>query len=284
MPSRRIATWKAAKLRANFCWSHNAFSQPTQVAVMSREIKVLSDANALSRAAADEFSRLARQSIAAKNQFAVSLAGGSTPRGAYARLADQDREGKYGPLAWEKIHIFFGDERHVPPDDAESNYKMARETLLSKVPIPPANVHRMQGELEATAAAEAYQKELQRFFDLRPGELPRFDLILLGLGDDGHTASLFPDTAGLVENSRLVIANWVEQLKDYRLSFTFPVLNHAAETMFLVAGDAKAEVVKKVLGDNATPGKYPAQRINPTAGRLLWLLDQPAAQLLKPHP
>jgi 6-phosphogluconolactonase len=248
---------------------------------MSKDVKVLPDANELSRAAADEFSRLARQNIAIKNQFAVSLAGGATPRGAYARLANQDRESKSEPLAWEKIHVFFGDERHVPPDHAESNYKMARETLLSKVPIPPANIHRMQGELEATAAAAAYQKELQRFFDLRPGELPRFDLIMLGLGDDGHTASLFPDTSGLAENSRLVIANWVEKFGAYRLSFTFPVLNHAAEAMFLVAGGAKAEIVKKVLGDDATPGKYPAQRINPTAGRLLWLLDQPAAQLLK---
>ena len=248
--------------------------------MMSREIKVLPDANELSRAAAEEFSRLARQNIAARNQFTVSLAGGSTPRGAYAQLADQDRAGKSERLAWEKIHVFFSDERHVPPDNAESNYKMAWEALLSKVPIPRENVHRMQGELDASAAAAAYQKEVEQFFGLRPGEMARFDLILLGMGDDGHTASLFPGTSGVTETSRLVIANWVEKFGDYRLTFTFPVLNHAAQVMFLVAGGPKAEIVKKVLTEDVLPGKYPVQKVNPADGRLLWLLDRAAAQQL----
>lgn len=249
---------------------------------MSREIKVLPDANELSRAAAEEFSRLARQNIAAKNQFTVALAGGSTPRGAYAQLAEQNREGNSDRLAWEKIHVFFSDERHVPPDHPESNYKMAWDSLLSKVPIPRENVHRIKGELDASAAASAYEKELKLFFGLKPGELPRFDLILLGLGDDGHTASLFPGSSGVAETSRLVIANWVEKFGDYRLTFTFPLLNHAAEVMFLVAGGPKAEIVRKVLADDATPGKYPSQKVNPSTGRLVWLLDQAAAQQLNP--
>jgi 6-phosphogluconolactonase len=239
------------------------------------ETKILADAAAVSQAAAREFFRLARESASAKGEFSVALAGGSTPRGAYQILAKEGEK-----LPWEKIQVFFGDERAVPPDHADSNYGMARDALLSHVPIPPMNVHRMKGEVEAAAAAEQYAGIVRRHFGLANGALPRFDLIMLGMGDDGHTASLFPGTDALNETTRLVAANWVEKFQQYRLTFTFPVLNNAAEVMFLIAGPTKAKVIGEIFG-SAASDRYPVQKIKPTAGRLLWLLDRAAAQLLR---
>jgi 6-phosphogluconolactonase len=243
-----------------------------------REIKIVGDTDELNRAAADEFARCAQLSISARGRFCVALAGGSTPRGVYSLLADDQRNSDK-PLSWEKIFVFFGDERHVPPDDPESNYRMAKESLLSKVPIPSENVFRVAAELDAGTAAAQYEEKLRAFFQTGPNEWPQFDLIMLGIGPDGHTASLFPESAALNENSRMVVANWVEKFKTYRITFTFPVLNHAAEIIFLVSGENKAEILKHVLQGPQTDA-YPCQRVQPVNGRLLWLVDKAAAKLL----
>ncbi|MBZ5525062.1 MAG: 6-phosphogluconolactonase [Acidobacteriia bacterium] len=243
-----------------------------------REIRVLPDAPTLNRAAADEFIRCAREAIAARSRFAVALSGGSTPKAVYGLLAS-DQADPARRLDWEKIHIFFGDERHVPPTDAESNYRMASESLLSNIPIPQENVHRVMAELDANAAASRYEEELQDFFHPASDGWPRFDLIMLGMGPDGHTASLFPDSPALTENSRMVAANWVEKFNCYRITFTFPVLNAAALAMFLISGESKAEMLKDVL-QSPDQSKYPCQRVQPVNGRLLWMVDQPAARLL----
>jgi 6-phosphogluconolactonase len=240
------------------------------------DARILADANELSRAAAHEFSRVARQAFANKDRFTVALAGGSTPRGAYTILAAEDA---HASLPWDKIHVFFGDERHVPPDHNESNYSMARVALLSRVPVPAENVHRIRGELDAQAAADQYEKELRRYFQLKAGQLPRFDLVMLGMGEDGHTASLFPETAALLETSRLVVANWIEKFQQYRLTLTFPVLNNAREIMFLVAGGSKAETIRKLFQDDPR-SRYPVENVKPVNGRALWLLDRAAAQAL----
>lgn len=229
---------------------------------------------ALSRAGADEFSRCAREAIAAHGNFSVALSGGSTPQGANALIA-QDQN-----LPWEKINIFFGDDRHVPPTDKDSNYRAANESLLSKVPIPSQNVHRINTELDATVAADQYDAELKKFFQghSTADGWPRFDLIMLGMGPDGHTASLFPGTAALNEKSRWVVANWVEKLNTWRITLTFPVINHAAEVLFLVAGEEKAGVLKDVF--EGKPGTYPCQNVQPINGRLVWIVDKVVAKLL----
>ena len=239
------------------------------------ELSVVQDAESLSRAAAQEFCRAAGEAVAAHGRFTVALSGGNTPRAAYALLAAEHKDS----LPWDKIFIFFGDERHVPPDHPESNYRMARESLLSRVPIPQTNVFRIQAELAADIAARKYEDSLREFFRLQPGSWPRFDLVFLGLGNDGHTASLFPETEALNEGARLVVANWVERFKTFRITFTFPVLNHAAEVLFLVSGAAKAPVMKEIISHSANP-VFPAQRVRPEQGRLLWLADCPATSLL----
>lgn len=242
------------------------------------EIKIVADSAELNRIAVDEFFTAAQSSIRARGRFCVALAGGSTPRGVYSLLA-ADQSNPEKRLPWENIFIFFGDERHVPPDDAESNYRMARESLLSKVPIPQQNIFRIAGELDATVAAEQYEQQLLNFFQVGPDEWPQFDLIMLGMGPDGHTASLFPGSPALQESRRKVVANWVEKFQSYRLTFTFPLLNHAAEVMFLVSGESKAEALKGVL---RSPDKnlYPCQKVQPENGRLLWIVDKTAAKLL----
>jgi len=242
----------------------------------SPELTVVADASALYQAAAQEFSRCAVEAIKARGRFSVALSGGNTPRGVYSLLA-ADRK---TALPWDKIYVFFGDERHVPPDDAESNYRMANEALLSKVPIPQQNVFRVPAELPAVEAADRYDRSLRDFFGLSEGAWPRFDLIFLGLGDDGHTASLFPESAALKQASRLVVANWVEKFQSYRITFSYPVLNHAAEVAFLVSGKSKAQIMKEVLAP-AGGKAYPAQAVRPQTGRLLWIVDRDAAQLVR---
>ena len=238
-----------------------------------RIVEVLPTPADLFHAAAEEFVRVGRAAIAEHGRFTVALSGGSTPRGLYSLLAKD-----HADFSWSKTFLFFGDERHVPPDHPDSNYRMVNEALLSKVPIPSGNVHRVLAENPNAAAAD-YEETLKSFFQLRPGEFPHFDLILLGLGPDGHTASLFPDSDGLKEQSRLVIANWVEKFRTHRITFTFPVLNHATDVMFLAAGADKADMLKKVLEGTNTP-PFPAQQINPK-GRLVWMLDRAAAAELK---
>ncbi len=244
------------------------------------EVRIWADAPALFRAAADEFTWVARQAIAARGRFCVALAGGTTPRSAYVLLAEDDARQPAQRLPWEKVHFFFGDERHVPPTHPDSNYRMAQESLFARVPVPEGNIHRIEAELTAQEAANRYQQLLRAFFALRPGESPRFDLVLLGMGPDGHTASLFPGSAALGETSRLVAANWVEKFGDFRITQTFPVLNHAAEVLFLVSGADKAEMLGKVLQGDASGAAFPAQRVRPQAGRLLWYADQAAGARL----
>ena len=239
----------------------------------NRKIQIVPDLPALSRAGADEIVRRAKESIASRGRFTIALSGGSTPQGAHALLAQKD-------LPWEKIYIFFGDERHVPPDDKESNYRAARESLLSKAPIPPENIHRIRAELPADVAAQQYEKELRKFFQQPPGEWPRFDLIMLGMGPDGHTASLFPGTAALNENSRWVVANRVEKLNTWRITFTFPLINHATEVLYLIAGDDKAEVLRDIL-EGEKKDAYPTQQVQPVDGKLLWIIEKDAERLLK---
>ncbi len=249
---------------------------------VQREIKVLADPEEVSRRAAEEFVRLADEATRAKGSFAVALSGGSTPKRLYALLgsaADSFRE----RVPWEKIHFFWGDERHVPPDHPESNYRMVREAMLSKVPLPRENVHRINAENpDAGEAAREYERALREFFRLRTGELPRFDLVLLGLGQDGHTASLFPGCDVIREWRRHVAASWNESFGAFRITLTPPVLNHAACVIFLVTGGEKAEALRAVLEGDHPPERLPARLIRPAGGRLLWLADREAARLLEP--
>ncbi|HEY4675536.1 MAG TPA: 6-phosphogluconolactonase [Candidatus Angelobacter sp.] len=241
---------------------------------MGVEIKVVSDSVTLARTAAEEFHRLAEAAVQERGRFSVALSGGNTPRTVYSLLASEHK-----PLPWHSIHIFFGDERHVPPDDPDSNFRMTSESLLSKVPIPEKNVHRIHAELDAEAAAAEYDQELRDFFHLSDQDWPRFDLIFLGIGEDGHTASLFPGSKALTETSRRVAANWVEKFQAFRITLTLPVLNHAAEVVFLVSGAGKAQILHEILRPGAQ--KYPAQSVQPENGRLLWLVDKDAASLLQ---
>lgn len=241
------------------------------------EIRTFPTPQDLFHAAAEEVIGSATRSVAERGRFTIALSGGSTPKSLYSLIAANAS----GSLPWAKIYFFFGDERHVPPTDAESNYRMAQETILSKIPVPVANVFPIPAENpDACAAAEAYEQTLQKFFSLKPGEFPRFDLILLGMGPDGHTASLFPETAALKENSRLVVANWVEKLHTHRITLTLPVLNAARTLLFLVSGGDKASVLHEVLEGSAPPDKYPSKLVRPSEGRLIWLVDRAAASEL----
>jgi len=242
----------------------------------TRILEVLATPADLFRAAADEFIRVGRAAIGAQGRFLVALSGGSTPRGLYSLLAKERAD-----FAWNRTFLFFGDERHVPPEHPESNYHMVNETLISKITIPAENVHRVRAEnADAAVAASEYEQDLRHFFELEPCDLPRFDLILLGVGPDGHTASLFPGSSALSEESRLVVANWVEKFQTHRITLTFPVLNRAAEIMFLVSGTDKADIVRQVLEGAAMP-PLPAQQAQPKDGKVLWMLDEAAAAKLR---
>jgi 6-phosphogluconolactonase len=234
-------------------------------------VQVYENPEELAEAAAREFAARAAEAIEDHGRFAVVLAGGSTPKATYEILARD-----YGDrVDWGKVHVFFGDERSVPPDHEDSNYKMAREALLGHVPV--GSVHRMQGELPPDEAAEAYEQELRDFFG--PEELPQFDLILLGTGGDGHTASLFPETSALEVHDRRVVANPVLKLETTRVTLTVPVINAARAVYFLVAGEGKAEPVAEILEGNPDPREYPASLIQPHAGPV-WMLDRAAASEL----
>jgi len=234
----------------------------------------------LARTAAAELLSQARAAVQARGRFDLVLAGGSTPRALYALLADEPS--LRADMPWSRTHFFWGDERHVPPGHPESNYRMAHEVMLARVPIPEANVHRIHGEQpDAMEAADAYEAMLREFYQLKDGQMPRFDLVLLGMGADGHTASLFPGTQALGEQKRLVAANWVEKLNTWRLTLTAPVLNNAVSVAFLIAGADKAESLRAVLQGEWQPEVLPAQLIRPTTGRLLWLLDEAAASLVQ---
>jgi 6-phosphogluconolactonase len=246
--------------------------------VTKPDIIICPDAAELNRRAAERFVALANEASASSGRFAVALSGGSTPKALYSLLATSQYAGQ---IPWSRVHLFWGDERCVPPDHGDSNYRMVRESLLTKISIPSENVHRMAGEKEPKLAAAEYENELKNFFQLSEGAPPRFDLILLGLGDDGHTASLFPGSGALKETKGFVAANFVEKLNTYRLTFTLPVLNHAAHVFFLVAGASKAPIVKELLGAKSGTANYPAAKIQPRDGNLTWMITQDAAANLR---
>jgi 6-phosphogluconolactonase len=246
------------------------------------EVRRLATPQDLFQAAADEVIRSANQAIAQRGRFTIALSGGSTPRSLYTLIAANAS----GSLPWDKVFFFFGDERHVGPKDADSNYRMADESILSKVPVPPANVFRVPAENpDASAVADTYEQTLRKFFELAPGKFPRFDVILLGMGPDGHTASLFPKTAALQESSRLVVANWVEKLHTHRITLTLPVLNDARCVAFLVSGTDKAAPLHEVLEGKAPGEEYPSKLVRPVDGKLIWFVDRAAAsELSTPAP
>ncbi len=230
-------------------------------------VEVYEGPQELAEAAARAFVESAADAIAERGRFAVALAGGSTPEATYEVLARDHSE----DVDWPNVHVFFGDERTVPPDHEDSNYRMAREALLDRVPI--GSVHRMRGELPPEEAAASYGRELQEFF----GEIyPVLDLVMLGIGPDGHTASLFPETPALGVTDRLAAANPVPKLDTTRLTLTVPVLNAAREVRFLVAGAGKAEALAEILEGDADPREYPAKLVRPPGGPI-WMVDHAAA-------
>ena len=247
--------------------------------IYSPEVRVYPDAAAMATAAAAVFAKAAARAVAESGRFYVALAGGSTPRAVYERIAEEDQAGR-AKLPWEGIEVFFGDERCVPPDHAESNYRMAREALLDRVPIPPANVHRIHGELDPKLASQNYEGELKRVVPSHHGGLPRLDLVLLGVGQDGHTASLFPGTAALDEKVRAVVPNLAPKPGGWRVTLTLPALSGASNVLFLVLGAEKAPMLRRVLKTDTEGARYPAQRVRPTAGWLRWFLDEEAASQL----
>jgi 6-phosphogluconolactonase len=239
------------------------------------EIEILADAAAMAEFAAGQLIKIARDSISSRGRFSIVLAGGSTPRLLYSLLTQPDRMAQFD---WSRLQVYWGDERCVPPDDPDSNYLMARQSLLDHVPLRSENVHRIFGELEPEQAAHRYESELQIAF---PGvKFPRFDLVLLGLGEDGHTASLFPGSSALSETNR-----WVVPVEHHipppplvtRISLSFPVLNAAANVLFLVSGPAKAGILSKVLRYQDNLDSLPAQRVRPKDGCLFWVVDRGAA-------
>jgi 6-phosphogluconolactonase len=243
----------------------------------ARDVMVLSDLNAVSEEAARRFVALANDAVERTQRFTVALAGGSTPERLYRLLAS---EAYRDAVPWASVYVFFGDERCVPPDDAESNYRMARAALLDHVPLMPEQVFRMEGERDPQSAAMTYDAVIGDVFGLSPGRIPQFDLILLGMGPDGHTASLFPHTDGLQVVERLVTANYVRKFDAWRLTLTYPVLDAAAQVLFLVGGAEKADAVQQVLEGPLDPAEYPSQGVQTPEGTVTFLLDAAAASKL----
>ena len=241
------------------------------------EVRVVPDSEALAEAAAETIAVAAEQAAERRGRFTLALAGGSTPEATYARLARPNYAGRFD---WERTHIFWGDERCVPPDHPDSNARMARDVWLSKAPIPEDRIHRIQAELEPPLAAERYEGLLRQVL---PAGGPAFDLVLLGLGHEGHTASLFPGSAALRERERWVTAAYVEKMNAWRITLTPVLLNRAREILFLVSGEKKAHAVKEVLTGKASADEVPARAIRPRHGRLTWLLDSAAASELSRH-
>jgi len=242
-------------------------------------VRIFADPESLARAAAELIVEAANGAVAQRGRFMFVLSGGATPKRLYSLLAG-DPEFR-ARMPWSATWFFFGDERNVPPDDPASNYRMAYEAMLNKAPIEAAHVLRMKGELQDTEqAAREYEEVLRGFYPLPDGVFPAFDLVLLGIGADGHTASLFPHTAALRERTRWVCANWVPQLQTHRITLTAPVLNSAGLVLFLVEGAEKAEALRAVLAGPVDPDSVPAQMIEAREGAVSWLTDEAAAALL----
>ncbi len=247
--------------------------------VAEREVVILPDAAAIARRAADEFLKGANEAVEQKGSFTVALSGGSTPRALQSLLADDPSFRRNVP--WPKIHFFFGDERHVPPDNSESNFHMANETLFSKGLVKPEQITRIKGEYANTEkAALEYEQALRAYFKLKDGEYPRFDLVFLGMGDEGHTLSLFPGTSALHASNRIVVRNWVGKFFTERITLTAAAANQANRMIFMVTRADKALALKAVLEGPYEPDQLPAQLIRPVDGKLLWLVDQAAGSKL----
>ncbi|MCI0391122.1 MAG: 6-phosphogluconolactonase [Acidobacteria bacterium] len=240
------------------------------------EVLICADAAELARESARRFAELAEVFTSDTGRFTVALSGGSTPKAMFQILAEKPFA---DALPWRSIYFFWGDERCVPPDHADSNYRMAWESLVSKVPIPPENIFRIPAEdADHHRAATSYSETLQKFF---ADEWPHFDLVFLGMGADGHTASLFPGTAALKAHDRIVVANYVEKFQSWRITLTADAINKARNIIFLVAGQDKAPALKEVIEGPRNPELYPSQLIEPYYGTLLWMIDEAAASLLK---
>jgi 6-phosphogluconolactonase len=259
--------------------------------VSESQVRIYRDPDELALKAARRFARLADQYVVGCGRFTAALSGGSTPRAMLSLLA---RAPFLETVPWSSIYFFWGDERCVPPDHPDSNYRMASAALLSKVPVPPENVFRIPAEMaDPERAAEQYSATLAQFFLAGPGAtktgtaplatLPRFDLVFLGMGPDGHTASLFPHTTALEAGEQIAVANYVEKFKAHRITLTAATINNARNVTFLVAGEDKAEALKCVLEGGYQPDLYPSQLIQPRNGTLLWMVDEAAARLLSDH-
>src|ERR1039458_7532664 len=216
------------------------------------------DPAALASRAAQYFVEMAGEAVEAQGRARIAISGGSTPKAAFALLADPNQPWRWR-MPWEMLDLYWVDERSVPPGDSESNYRMTREALLDRVPLRPEQIHRIEGELEPEAAAARYESELRNSFRLEGAESPRFDLVALGMGTDGHTASLFPHTQAIHELTRLVTANHVPQKDTWRITLTWPVIDHASSVFFLIAGEDKAAVLKEVLTGPRDPERLPSQ-------------------------
>ena len=241
--------------------------------------RVLPTAAATAQAAAQLFTDAAVKAAEARGLARIAISGGTTPKAMFALLADPAQP-FLRQVPWDKLDLYWVDERCVPPDNAESNYRMTREALLSKVPLSAERVHRMEGELEPEVAAAKYEATIRNSFKLEGAQTPTFALVLLGMGDDGHTASLFPHTEALHEMSHIVVPNHVPQKDTWRITLTWPVINQGREVAFLIEGAGKAQVLHDVLLGPYQPETYPSQIIRPASGRLLFLLDAAAAAKL----
>lgn len=240
-------------------------------------MRIYSDLDTLSRVVAECLVDCAAQAVAERGAFHIALAGGSTPRQLYRTLAEEEFAER---MPWSSVHIWFGDERAVPPDHPDSNFRMAHQALLGRVPVPPEQVHPMDAaRADLESAAEEYAHRLATEVPSSPGGVPVLDVVLLGLGEDGHTASLFPDTEALHETRRTVVPVFVDSLRALRLTLTYPILNVARRVVFLVSGAAKADVLRRVLAPDPAAVPLPAQRLAP-AGDLMWFVDQAAAAAL----
>jgi 6-phosphogluconolactonase len=253
---------------------------------MSQALKILycvePDAESLARRAAQHFVEMVEETVAARGRARIAISGGSTPKTTFALLGDSNQPYR-AHMPWDRLDLFWVDERCVPPDHADSNYRMTREAVLDHVPIPPENIHRMEGELDPEVGAARYESELRNSFRLEGAELPSFDLIALGMGPDGHTASLFPHTPALANITSLVTANHVETQKDaWRLTLTWPVINQARSVFFLIEGADKAQILKDVFTGPRDTELLPSQLIRPVSGILSLILDRAAAELLPP--
>lgn len=238
-------------------------------------VEVWRDLTEVNERAAELLIGIAREATSEQKAFTLALSGGSTPKALYELLAT---DGKASRIPWEQTHLFWTDERCVPPDDPQSNYRMAHQALIAHVDVPSEQIHRMHGEDEPRRAANAYATELEMCFDA--GD-PRFSLILLGMGDDGHTASLFPHSPALGDTSHKVVANYVDKLAAHRLTLTLRTLNAAATAIFLVSGTAKARALSAVFeSEGVEDGSLPARLVRPAKGELIWLVDEPAARLV----